>query len=167
MTDTASSTEADTDTDGLNLIRPIVPSSYADDVDSWGGALFLSFMLGSVVIITAGFFGLLALLAAFGDSESGSGGQSAGNTLEISVREFVIDGDLTAAAGEVNLNITNIGASVHNIVARELGLRSPDVGLGGQTELSLGELTPGSYELICDIPGHLEAGMTATLEVTP
>ena len=28
------------------------------------------------------------------------------------------------------------------------------------------ELTPGTYEVICTIPGHKEAGMVVTLEVS-
>ena len=33
----------------------------------------------------------------------------------------------------------------------------------GQTEVGTYDLPAGTYSLICDIPGHKEAGMTATL----
>ena len=37
---------------------------------------------------------------------------------------------------------------------------------GGSTELDLGDLAPGTYELSCDVADHVEQGMVATLVVT-
>ena len=88
------------------------------------------------------------------------------STLDVSLREFSIGGNLTAPAGLVTLRVANEGTMTHNVVLRESGAASADLGPGGVTELSLGELAPGTYELYCSIPGHESSGMVTTLVVT-
>jgi FtsP/CotA-like multicopper oxidase with cupredoxin domain len=95
------------------------------------------------------------------------GGDTAvATTLDLTVREFSIDGQLTAPAGDVTLRITNAGSMSHNVVFRPTELASPNVGPGGTVELALGELAPGSYELYCNIAGHEASGMVTTLVIT-
>jgi len=162
MTDTAHSNT------GLQELpasgQPPGTNGHEPQDDAWGGAWFLWLILGGIAIVAVAFFGFIAFALTLGDD--GGSGTAEASTLEVAVREFVIDGQLTAPAGDVTLNITNNGAAEHNIVTSELGLRSPDVGSGGVTQLGLGTLTPGTYELFCDIAGHREAGMETTLTVT-
>lgn len=123
----------------------------------------LKIILGGMAI---GMLGFVALILGVVALSNDSGSATANTTLNLTVREFSIEGDLTAPAGFVTFQITNTGSMDHNVVVRELGLASPNVGAGGTVELALGELAPGTYEIYCDIAGHLEAGMVTTLTVT-
>ncbi len=111
----------------------------------------------------------LAAVAAFraGDDTSTTGEAEEGGpvTASIELSEWAITGDLEVAAGDLTITVTNAGTMVHNLVF-ENGPRSSDLN-GGDTEtLHVGELTPGTYVIFCDIPGHRSSGMEARLVVT-
>jgi manganese oxidase len=84
--------------------------------------------------------------------------------VDIELSEYKIGGNLEAAPGEVTLNITNKGSVEHNLVMAD-GPRTAAIGAGASTTLELGTLTAGTYKLFCDIPGHADSGMRATLSV--
>ncbi len=124
-------------------------------------------LLGVILGIAAiGMIGIVSI-AGLALTLGGSGAATpVSSTLNISLKEFSITGDLTAPAGNVSLLISNDGSMVHNVVSDELGKKSDDVGAGGTIQLDLGNLTPGTYEIYCDIPGHKTSGMVAFLTVT-
>jgi FtsP/CotA-like multicopper oxidase with cupredoxin domain len=84
--------------------------------------------------------------------------------IDVELSEFKIAGNLHATAGDVVLDVSNVGSAEHNL-ALEGGASTPNIASGGQAELDLGTLTTGDYTLYCTIPGHAEAGMKATLMV--
>ncbi len=94
-----------------------------------------------------------------------SGGDDATTVAELQLFDFGIDGDLEVPAGEVQLAAVNVGVEPHNVGIRG-GAISNEVGPGGTIELDIGDLAPGTYELFCDIPGHVELGMTVPFVVT-
>jgi len=110
-----------------------------------------------------GFVGIVA--GAIWLDDDGGGSATASTTLNLTVREFAIEGQLVAPAGDVTLSISNTGSMTHNVAVRELGVVSSDVGSGGTVELALGDLAPGTYEVYCDIPGHEASGMVNTLTI--
>ena len=76
--------------------------------------------------------------------------------------------DVTVRAGEwVVVELTNEDSVVHDWMV--VGIPNSDVpARPGQTARRRFVLdTPGTYELMCAIPGHAEAGMVGTLVVTP
>ena len=87
-------------------------------------------------------------------------------TTEISLNEFTISGELDVPAGPVNVNVINEGAIEHNLAVRELVVSTRDLEPGSSSELDLGELTVGTYELYCTLAGHADAGMSNTLTVS-
>ncbi len=123
----------------------------------------VAFALGAMTI---GMVGFVAMVAGAVWLDDGGGASTASTQLELTVREFSIDGQLTAPAGDVTLNISNTGSMTHNVEVRGLGLVSPDVGSGGVVTLALGQLSPGTYELFCNIAGHEASGMVTTLTIT-
>ncbi|MEM8619171.1 MAG: multicopper oxidase domain-containing protein [Actinomycetota bacterium] len=151
--------------------RPPTEESTALPPNEPGGKLLSGaiFALGAslVVLVVAGLL-VLALVAILNDSGgSGDGGGTAvSSNLDISLTEFAIEGELSAPAGEVTLNVVNAGAIEHNVAVRELGVRSSDMMSRGVDTLELGTLVPGTYELYCDISGHAESGMVAELTIT-
>ena len=143
------------------------PPSPPDNSPSspFGGALFALGALGILAMIA----GLIALafVALFNDDSGGDGGSSAvASDLDISLSEFAIDGELSAPAGDVTLNIVNGGAIEHNVAVRELGLQSNNMQSRGVDTLALGNLEEGTYELYCSISGHAESGMVTELVIT-
>lgn len=70
-----------------------------------------------------------------------------------------------ASAGEVVIHITNEGVLPHNVVVEEAGDATVVEASGGASETGSVDLDRGTYTLYCDIVGHREAGMEATLDV--
>ena len=102
------------------------PAPHPDDSGSpIGTALFAVGVLGMLGLIA----GLIALAFVALVNDDGGGGGDAGSgtassALDISLTEFAIDGELSAPAGDVTLNIVNAGAIEHNVAVRELGVQS-------------------------------------------
>ncbi len=131
--------------------------------DRSGTGWILGLVLGAFAIVILGMFGLVGAIVIFGDS---AGEATPSTTLDVTLREFVIGGDLTAPAGEVTLMVSNTGSTEHNIVIPALGIESPMIGAGGAAAVPLGELAPGTYEVICDVSGHETSGMVNVLTIT-
>lgn len=85
------------------------------------------------------------------------------------------------AGAEVTLTLTNSGTIEHNWVLLDAGYQAAapfdaddQANVVTETKVAAGEAQTfaftapadsGSYQIVCSIPGHLEAGMTASLTV--
>ena len=87
-----------------------------------------------------------------------------GAVAEIELTEFSISGDLAVPEGAVTLRVTNGGTIAHNLSLVD-GPSTPDLNPGESVNLNLGDMAAGQYQLICHVPGHESAGMTATFTV--
>ena len=73
--------------------------------------------------------------------------------------------ELTAAAGEVTIELTNDSGLPHNVEVEGNGVEEVSETITeGSTSLTL-TLEPGEYEFYCAVPGHREGGMEGTLTV--
>jgi plastocyanin len=99
---------------------------------------------------------------------SGNAGASA-TTLKLAADPTALLFDkkeLTAKAGKVTIDFDNPSAIPHNVVIEE-----GEKELAGFEPITEGEesvsadLKAGTYEFICSVPGHAEAGMKGTLTV--
>jgi len=88
-----------------------------------------------------------------------------GTTVNVVLGDYVIQGNLTAPAGNVRLQAINQGGIVHNVGIKG-GPISGDMQPGKGFTLDVGSLAPGTYQLYCDIPGHEAKGMVANLVIT-
>lgn len=96
--------------------------------------------------------------------EISDGGQDSATALSVTLAEFSIKGNLTAVPGVVTIDVSNDGAIPHNLsVVGEA--KTSDLSGGESEVLTLENLAPGTYTVICDIPGHVEAGMETILVV--
>lgn len=129
------------------------------------------------------------VLAACGggdEDEGDTGGE--GTTVSVELADFAVTPDVTSvAAGAITFVATNAGPSEHELVVLRTDL-APDAlpvegGMAaedasgieetgeieefeaGGTESATFELPAGSYVLICNIPGHYQAGMAVAFEV--
>jgi plastocyanin len=73
--------------------------------------------------------------------------------------------ELTAAAGEVTIELMNDSGIPHNVEVEGNGVEEVSETITeGSTSLTL-NLEPGEYEFYCAVPGHREGGMEGTLTV--
>ena len=106
---------------------------------------------------------IAALVAS--DDDSGGGGE-ASSSAHVSLTEFAITPEAVTVGAGGTIHVTNDGTAVHNLSVADTDLRTPDIPAGETGELDVSSLEPGSYEILCLIPGHADSGMTGTLEVT-
>ncbi|MGH9199227.1 MAG: plastocyanin/azurin family copper-binding protein [Acidimicrobiia bacterium] len=86
------------------------------------------------------------------------------------LREFEFEPrPLRARSGKVRFLLMNRGTVEHDFfipALREHGDHERHLVLPGKTLIVEIDLKPGSYTLECSIPGHKDAGMVATIEVS-
>ena len=154
----------------MTVIEKPAPPRSPEPKQSDGGRT-----LGSLI-----FFGMTALLIALvasllvvgviglldDDGGSAGAGGAASSTIDVTLSEFTIDGNLTVAPGDVTLAVANTGTQQHNLVVEELGAQTPMLNGGDTASLALGTIDAGEYRLFCDVPGHADSGMDATLVVS-
>lgn len=116
---------------------------------------------GTLIVIT-----VLVLVA----SAAGLGAP-APPTLRVKATEFAFQPkELTARAGEILFVVENEGVLEHNFVVEDSAkkrLSGIAIIPPGHSEQLRVTLRAAAYTLLCDLPGHREAGMEATLRVNP
>jgi nitrite reductase (NO-forming) len=65
---------------------------------------------------------------------------------------------------DVTIELTNDGMLPHNFAVPSEGIQSEDYGSGASGSIVV-NLPAGTYEFICSVPGHADAGMRGTLIV--
>lgn len=73
---------------------------------------------------------------------------------------------IEVTADHARLRVVNDGLVPHSLVIPEIGKGTPDLDPEAEMTLDLTETAPGTYTVICDVPGHLEAGMETELIVS-
>lgn len=103
-----------------------------------------------------------------GPSQPGGPPSGGGPTaINVDEKEWSITLAATSVkAGQITFNITNSGAIEHNFVIVQTKFEV-DATQPGKSKSGTTTLKPGTYTIICNIPGHEEAGMKTTLTVTP
>ncbi len=132
--------------------------------DGPSSALALSF---SVVLV--GIVGVIALVVALlvgtGDKTSATS-VSASGPVAVALSEFSVSPSAITADVAGGLTVTNNGTVQHNLAVDGTSLATPMIDPGKSAPLDLSSLKPGDYTVYCQVPGHKEAGMTATLHLT-
>ncbi len=127
------------------------------------GRFMLWLILGCMTI---GTIGLVAAVIGTAAARDEGGTSVASTSVNVSLEEFSITGDLVAPSGEVTFVVANNGSMDHNLAVRESGATTADFGPGGTVRLNAGVLAPGEYELFCSISGHETSGMVTSFTVT-
>ncbi len=91
-----------------------------------------------------------------------------GEVIEVGLYDYTIDMPTELPPGPVTFLITNYGALAHSLL-----IEGPGVEVALTHELEPGqqgaftvELRPGTYSVICPLPGHRESGMSLVLTVS-
>lgn len=100
-----------------------------------------------------------------GAPQPGPGG--AAGTVPVSEKEWTIAfATNPVKAGSVTFVVKNDGAIEHNFVIEVARIQIDGI-QPGQSKQASANIRAGTYEVVCNIPGHKEAGMKTTLTVTP
>lgn len=92
-------------------------------------------------------------------------GVAATRNVVVKMLEFKFDPkEIAVKPGKVVFDLRNTGVVEHNFVIPKVKVNSGLV-KPGQTKKLEATLPAGRYELVCDVPGHKEAGMVGTVVV--
>jgi plastocyanin len=108
---------------------------------------------------------VLFVIIGVNDNEGGTSAPSAATTIDATLSEFAIDLSATEVAEGGSIEVTNAGTMVHNLAVTGTENRTANLNGGDTATLSLAGLAPGSYELLCEIPGHASAGMVVNVTI--
>lgn len=113
---------------------------------------------------------LTTVLAACGggrDNSDTSASPETGDALRVTGTDQLAfePEQLTAEAGEITIELTAEPAIQHDFVLDD-GDQVVASAAAGETAVGSVTLEPGNYTFYCGVPGHREAGMVGTLEVT-
>jgi plastocyanin len=118
--------------------------------------------------------------AATAQAEAAGGGATAGATPAAGGAEITLEAydigwrtadqpgpqvDLTVAPGAV-ITLVNAGGADHNFEAADLGI-DEDMPVGYRGSITIpADAAPGTYDFICNVPGHAQAGMVGTITIS-
>jgi nitrite reductase (NO-forming) len=120
----------------------------------------------TVLAVLALAVGLIAVVAS-GDGDDAATGSGGVQTVDVALTEFSVDpATIDVAPGtEVIVNVTNEGAMAHDLkVNGEDGTEMLEPGASVEG-VSLGTITE-TTQAWCTVPGHRDAGMEMTINVT-
>ena len=89
-----------------------------------------------------------------------------GTTVDVILGDYLIAGDSPRRAGEVRLEAVNQGGIVRDTSVSAAGRSVATCNRVGASRSTSVHLLPGTYQLYCDIVGHVEQGMVADLVIT-
>lgn len=114
-----------------------------------------------------------------GTPAAGGGGGGPATTINATEKDFAIALDKSSVpAGTITFSIKNTGPSPHNLGVVAGNGASKASGITGKTikdseNIDAGktgtlavDLQPGTYQVVCSIPGHVQLGMIVQLTVT-
>ena len=144
-------------------------------------------MRGSILkAVPVALFLTVATVGCGADSNDGANATS--NNITGTLHEWVVEVDATtAAAGDVTFTITKEGTIGHEFLVVKTDIAVGEIPLDGDhfaeptdgievineigefakgtTESLTVNLTPGTYQLVCNLPDHYEAGMHISFKV--
>jgi uncharacterized cupredoxin-like copper-binding protein len=113
--------------------------------------------------------GLLVLALAACGGGGGGAAQPTGST-KVTMSEFKFTPNTIDVKAGATLFLVNDGSTAHDLVVTDAAgavkARSSLVQPGNSATLSIGDLPAGTYPVMCDVPGHKDAGMTGKLTVS-
>jgi plastocyanin len=121
-----------------------------------------------LALLCAAVLAAIALGSCGGDDDSDAAPDRRGDgVIEVVARDIEFgESEYGTNAGDVRLRYVNQGSIAHTLLIDDVDGFKLEVAGNGDDDQGSVQLGPGTYTLYCDVPGHREAGMEATLEVT-
>ena len=110
---------------------------------------------------------ILAVSACGGDDGEGLVGNGPSDAVSVVAEDLAFDtGGYRASAGEITISYENQGAIEHTLVIDGVDEFKLVVPGAGDVDEGVVQLAVGEYTLYCNVAGHRDAGMEATLDVS-
>jgi uncharacterized cupredoxin-like copper-binding protein len=117
-----------------------------------------------VLTAAAAVVAVLVFAAVVLASRSGSSG--GGPSIRVSMTDYAFSpSPIEVKASEARFTVVNDGDLPHDFVVPQAGKGTADQRPGTSVTLDLRSLAPGTYAVVCDLPGHRAAGMETTLVI--
>jgi len=128
--------------------------------------LFSLMMLAVIaMVVSIGAIGIVSVATNGGSSTEATGIGSGSSTVQVTLTEFAVTFNPSVIPpGNVVFDVNNAGAAQHNLAAVDLDKRTATLDPGVHVLLDLGNVT-SDINVLCEIPGHADSGMKATLKV--
>ena len=99
-------------------------------------------------------------------SDAGTDTQVDGGAIQVIAEDIhFADKSYATDAGTVTVSYRNDGSLNHTLLIEDVDGFKLEVSSNGDEDEGTVALDPGAYTLYCDVPGHRDAGMEATLEI--
>jgi nitrite reductase (NO-forming) len=128
-----------------------------------GVAVALVLSAGALIIVVASGSGGGAELAS--GTSAAAAASDAPTSVSVDLDDLVFRPASLEVATGGSVEVVNAGAIPHDLVIEDHGVGTPILDTGESYTFDTTELDPGTYTVICTVPGHREAGMEGTLTV--
>ena len=126
---------------------------------------------------------LALLIILIATSLSACQGNTPSTNIDLELSDFRMTPDrlIVPAGSEISLHVSNTGSITHDFTVMEIGANVGDRydqedqnNVYWEIEVRSGETMtvqflspdePGTYQIVCSMPGHVQAGMLGSLEV--
>ena len=168
-------TETDTESSDEEAVEPIVPVSGGSWAGLFGPLALVAIVLSIIAIIVA------VNAGGTTSSRSATGGDVAAATLDADMDDFSFSfsSSTIAADSDVAVSLINVGVVEHNfsvlreganpsseaIISDEMVIADLGTISGSESGTGSLNLSPATYLVVCLVPGHFDAGMSADLTV--
>jgi plastocyanin len=120
-------------------------------------------------LVLAALIGALVLGACGGGAAPTAAPAAKAFTVEATEFAFSPNAFNAKVGDDITFTVTNAGTIEHNFVVFDPSgseVSRTSIAVGAKATLNVKPATAGAYTIDCDIAGHKEAGMVATLTVT-
>ena len=122
-------------------------------------------MISRLVLLALGAFVAVGLAACGGGSTPSTPNERPSGVVVVAQDIHFSQHTYSATAGAVVITYRNDGALAHTLMIDGVDGFKLSVPAHGDVDKATVQLKPGEYTLYCDMPGHRQAGMQATLQV--
>ncbi|NBO98459.1 MAG: hypothetical protein EBV13_07005, partial [Actinobacteria bacterium] len=124
-------------------------------------------MLAAIAMSTV-VLGVVAIVAMTKSDSTTSSSTELPTTISVDLTEFKINMSASAVKpGDITFQVKNSGNVAHNFAIPLLKFKTEMLNPGQSVTLVASDVAAGTYEIRCEVSGHLEAGMKASLTVSP
>ncbi|MFM9094855.1 MAG: multicopper oxidase domain-containing protein [Acidimicrobiaceae bacterium] len=122
-------------------------------------------MLTAIAMSTA-VLGAVAIVSIARSESVNAGATNTPTVISVELSEFKIAMSASSVKpGDVTFQVKNSGSVAHNFAIPLLKLKTEMLNPGQSATVVANAVAAGSYEVVCEVAGHPEAGMKATLTV--
>src|SRR4051794_345084 len=127
----------------------------------------IAFVLSCIAVFWAVFATGLSARAVdkAGKTSVNAAAPAASAPVTVTLSEFKVSPATIQTTTGSTITVTNTGSVAHNLTVKDKKLATPDLAPKQSAPLDISTLPAGEYTVICAVPGHETAGMTAKLVV--